>query len=72
MSCTEYDELQRRCELWRKKMSHFMLYKSRHWQTDPKTRNLVKDTQTAILKATAEITTHQDICTICKRSLANS
>ena len=68
MSCTEYDELQRRCELWRKEMSHFMRYKPPQWKADQKIRDFVKDTQAAILKAAAEITTHQQNCFMCKKT----
>ena len=68
MSCTKYDKLQRRCESRRKKMSHFMQYKPLQWQADPIARNFVKGTQAAILRATAEITTHQDNCPICNSS----
>jgi hypothetical protein len=52
-------------------MSHFMLYKPLNWQASPNTRQFVKDTQAKILKTAAEIATHQDNCTVCRRDLAN-
>jgi hypothetical protein len=66
MSCNEYNELQRRCESRRKKMSHFMLHKPLNWQADPDTRRFAKDTQAEILKTAAEIAAHQYKCRICK------
>jgi hypothetical protein len=66
MPCNEYNEIQRRCESNRRKMSDFMSYKPPHWQADPKTRTFAKDTQAEILKAAAQMATHEQSCSICK------
>jgi hypothetical protein len=67
MLCTEYRELQRRCESKRKVMSHFMRYKPLDWQIDPSARQFAKETQTEILRLAAQIDMHQRNCTICAR-----
>ena len=50
MFCTQYRELQRRCDSKRRIMSHFMRYKPLDWQADPSARSFAKETQTEILK----------------------
>jgi hypothetical protein len=72
MSCDVYNELHTRCERGRAQMSHFMRYKPPNWQAIPDIRKFAKDTQAEILKTTAEIAKHQQVCGICKRNFSNS
>jgi hypothetical protein len=67
MFCTQYRELQRRCDSKRRIMSHFMRYKPLDWQADPSARSFAKETQTEILKLAAEMDMHQRNCAICER-----
>ena len=67
MLCTQYRELQRRCDSKRKIMSHFMRYKPADWQADPSARSFAKETQTEILRLAAEMDMHRRNCAICER-----
>lgn len=72
MSCKEYQELQRRCESRRKRMSHFMRFKPANWQTDPQARKFAKDTQAEIMKTAAQMAKHQQNCTVCKGEITGT